>query len=64
MTFPRPNGARFLRASPPTEGTLMRRLTITASALAAIGLLTTPALGASGQVSICHATASATNPSF
>ena len=40
----------------------MRRLTIAASALATIGLLATPALGASGQVSICHATASATNP--
>lgn len=40
----------------------MRRLTIAASALTMIGLIATPALGASGQVSICHATASATNP--
>ena len=40
----------------------MRRLAIAASALAAMGLLATPALGAGDQVSICHATASATNP--
>jgi len=40
----------------------MRRLTIAAAALATIGLVAAPAIGASGQVSICHATASATNP--
>jgi len=40
----------------------MRRLTISAVALAGISLLATPALGASNQVSICHATGSASNP--
>ena len=40
----------------------MRRLTISAVALASISLLATPALGASNQVSICHATGSASNP--
>jgi hypothetical protein len=40
----------------------MRRLSISALALAVISLLAAPALGASNQVSICHATGSTTNP--
>lgn len=40
----------------------MRRLMIAAGALATIATLATPALGAGGKVSICHATSSATNP--
>lgn len=41
----------------------MRRLKIAALAAVSIGVLATPALGASGrQVSICHATGSAENP--
>ena len=40
----------------------MRRLMIAAGALATIATLTSPALGAGGKVSLCHATSSATNP--
>ena len=40
----------------------MKRLAIAAISLTCVGLLTTPAIGAGGQVSICHATASASNP--
>lgn len=40
----------------------MRRTPIAACALATLATIATPALGASGQVPICHATASATNP--
>ena len=40
----------------------MRRLTLTAAALASAAMIATPALAASNQVSICHATGSAKNP--
>lgn len=40
----------------------MRRLMIAAGALATVATLATPALGAGGKVTLCHATASATNP--
>ena len=40
----------------------MRRLKIAALVAMSIGVLATPALGASEQVSICHATGSAKNP--
>lgn len=40
----------------------MRRLTISALAVAGVAMLATPALAASNQVSICHATSSAKNP--
>ncbi len=40
----------------------MRLLTISALALAGAAMIATPALGAANQVSICHATGSATNP--
>ena len=40
----------------------MRRLAISAVALASLAGLAVPAMGASNQVAICHATGSATNP--